>query len=210
MNLLSTPEPYEAEVASLIARTPARAHRVVFIGSSTFRMWEHLGEDLGDIDVANHGFGGSTVADCSHYWDRLVGAYGPELIVLYAGDNDLAEGKSVSEIVRDYGRFLHRGRKVLPRARVLFVSIKPSPARAALRGAQDEVNATALAWAVHDPRVGFVDIRPIMLDAQGEPRPELFVEDGLHLSAAGYAAWAEVLRPRLQLELSPRRGLASA
>ena len=44
----------------------------------------------------------------------------------------------------------------------------------------------------------FVDIVPQMIGADGKPRKELLVEDGLHMTPAGYKIWNDALRPLLQ------------
>jgi lysophospholipase L1-like esterase len=183
----------------LVTRAPARPHPVVCIGSSSFTIWFTLDADLGHIGALNHGFGGAELSDCNHYWDRLVVPYSPRLVVLAAGDNDLANGKSPATVIAD---FEHAVSRTPPGAKLLFLAVKPSVARWPLFGAQTIVNDHVAARAAQDRQVGFIDIRPAMLAADGRPIPGLFLEDGLHLSVAGYAAWTSVLRPRLHAELS--------
>lgn len=197
------PWKFENEIAALFSRSPARPHPVVFIGSSSFTIWFTLDADLGHIGALNHGFGGSETSDCIHYWDRLVTPYSPRLVVLGSGDNDLANGKTPEAVIADFESAVRLARGMHTPAKLLFVAIKPSIARWALFGAQTIVNHHVQKRAHHDAhQVGFIDIRPVMLDSAGQPRRELFLEDGLHLSAAGYTAWSSVLRPRLKAELA--------
>lgn len=195
---LSNPDPARllSEVTALAARTPPGPHPVVFIGSSTFTMWSTLDADLGGIGAVNHGFGGSQLSDCIHYLDRLVLPFRPRLAVLYGGDNDLANGKSIERVLADFAEFQKRIFTALPATRIAWVSIKTSIARRDQLPAQTTVNDTVEAASRVDRRLSFLDIRPAMLDPDGAPWPHHFLSDGLHLSPAGYAAWADILRPR--------------
>jgi len=175
------------------AQPPPR-HGVLFIGSSSIRAWSTLAEDFPGIPVINRGFGGSTIADSTYYADRIVAPYQPRLIVMYAGDNDVAEGHSAQQVADDFKAFVVRVRRDLPAVAVVYVSIKPSVAHWSqwpiVRAANDIIRA----WASTQHAVRFVDISQVMLDAQGRPHPELFREDGLHMKPAGYALWTAALR----------------
>lgn len=184
-----------------MARTPRGHHRVVFIGSSTFTLWTTLDADLGHIDAVNHGFGGSQLSDCLHYADQLVFPYEPKMVVLYGGDNDMANGKSAETVLADYEEFARRTFSRLPQCRLLWLSIKPSIARWSLYPEQTRVNEAVVTAARLDPRRGFLDIRAEMLETDGHPQAVHFLGDGLHLSPAGYAVWARALKPAVQREL---------
>jgi lysophospholipase L1-like esterase len=121
------------------------------------------------------------------------------VVVLYAGDNDLASGKSPTQVLQDYRDFVERVRQKLPKTRILFLAIKPSLKRWNLVDRIREANQLVRAEAERDERQEYVDIFAPMLGEDGKPRPELFVEDGLHLSPQGYQLWVQVLRPRLGL-----------
>lgn len=197
-----SPWKFDSEVAGLLRRTPPRPAPVVCVGSSSFTMWYTLDRDLGGCGAINHGFGGCEIADCIHFSPVLVTPYTPRVVILCAGDNDLGAGKAPAVVLADFAAFTGRIWAVLPRTHVLFVAIKPSLARWTFFARQTEVNESIRAQADTDPRLGFIDIRPVMLGPDQHPRPELFVEDGLHLSPAGYAAWASVIRPALQARLA--------
>ncbi|HRI81764.1 MAG TPA: GDSL-type esterase/lipase family protein [Opitutaceae bacterium] len=199
---LMRPWKWEGEVAGLVQRAPSAPIPLVCIGSSSFTLWRTLDADLGAVGALNHGFGGCEISDCMHFCPQLVLPFRPRRVLFCAGDNDLGNGKPAAQVTEDYCTFCQMIWRELPQARVLFVSIKPSPARWSLLPLQTQVNEHIRAWEKTEPRTGFIDIRPVMLDSAGRPRPELYAEDGLHLSPAGYAAWAEVLRPRLQIELA--------
>lgn len=195
------PPPTEA-FAEEIARFEAadllsspRPGGVLFVGSSSIRLWPALGSDFPGVEVLQRGFGGAELSDVVRYAPRIVVPYRPRLIVLYAGENDLVAGKPAAAVFREYQAFVSLVRRVLPETRIAFVSIKPSPSRWAFVTQMRDANDLIRRYAATDGRLLFVDAFTPMLGADGKPREELFVEDRLHLSAAGYALWRELLLP---------------
>lgn len=174
---------------------PPRPGGVVFVGSSSIRLWPDLAAAFPGVNVIQRGFGGSVLPDVVYRIPEIVTPYRPRLIVLYAGDNDLAEGATPQRIFNDYRNFVQLVRKSLPRARIAFVSIKPSIARATMIRSADTANRLIRNYASGHPRLLYIDVFTPMLNAAGQPRPELFAEDGLHLNARGYALWQEILAP---------------
>lgn len=170
---------------------------IVFVGSSSIRLWTSLAEDFPGRRVLNRGFGGSTIADATRHVEPLVTRYAPRTIVFYAGDNDLAAGATPAQVRADFDAFVRAVRERLPSARILFVSIKPSPSRSALLPAMREANASIRDDARRLENVGYVDVFTPMLDAQGRPRAELFGADGLHMNRAGYVLWVSIIAPAL-------------
>lgn len=179
------------------ALAPPPKGAVVFIGSSSIRFWDTLATDFPGVAVINRGFGGSEIRDSTWYAGRVVVPYQPRQVVLYAGDNDLASGRSPTQLQEDFRAFVHRVRRELPDARIAYIAIKPSPARAHLLDAQRHANALIQSDA-RRLRVDYIDVFTPMLDASGQPRAELFVEDRLHMNRAGYALWREVVAPHVQ------------
>ena len=167
---------------------------VVFTGSSSIRRWD-LGASFPELEALNRGFGGSHLSDVAAVVDRFVLPYSPSVVVLYAGDNDVAAGKPAEQVVEDFRDVVDRLREGGSEATVLFLSIKPSPARWHLWGVMQEANALVADTCTADDRLVFVDVATPLLGENGEPRPDCYVGDGLHLSPAGYAAWTEVLAP---------------
>lgn len=171
---------------------------VLFVGSSTIRLWPHLAQDFSAQPVLlQRGFGGSTLADCSALARELVTQYKPRQVLLYAGDNDLAEGRPPAEVLARFARFVQRVRAELPGTRIDYIAIKPSPARLALLPKVREANALIASHAKTLKDVGYIDIFSPMLNAEGQPRPELFLADRLHLNAAGYQLWQSVIAAHL-------------
>lgn len=178
------------------AKQPPKTGGVLFVGSSSIRLWP-LDESFPELSATNRGFGGSHVADVVHYVDRIVFPYEPRTIVLYAGDNDIAGGKTPERVRDDVRRFVRRVHAELPESRILYVAIKPSLRRWSMWPEMKQANDLIAADFAEDERLHFVDIAEPMLGEDGKPRPELFVKDGLHLSPAGYAVWSKELRPLL-------------
>ncbi len=194
------PQHWQADIDALVAHDsvqPPPQHGVLFAGSSSIRMWTTLARDFPGVPVINRGFGGSAIADSTYYADRIIVPYHPRLVVLYAGDNDIDEGDTPSQVLDEFKTFVARIRRSLPAFAIAYISIKPSLARAAEWPRMREANPQIENWSRTQRRITYVDIATKMLDAQGKPRPELFREDGLHMRPAGYAIWIEALKPVL-------------
>ncbi|MBI3467383.1 MAG: hypothetical protein HY000_30610 [Planctomycetes bacterium] len=161
------------------------------------RLW-NLAESFPDLKCTNRGFGGSQMADSAHYADRIVVPYRPRVVVVYAGDNDIAAGKTPEQVFADAKALVTAAHTKLPQTRIVFISIKPSIQRWRLFDKMREANRLIAEFTRQDSRLGFVDVTEAMLGADGEPRPELFVKDGLHLSPAGYKLWSSLVRRQLE------------
>ena len=191
------PGPWDAALAQFAAadrQHPPEPGAVLFVGSSSIRLWNRLQQDFNFLPaVLNRGFGGSTMADCQQLVYPLVVRYQPRHVVLYAGENDLADGRSPEQVLESLRGFVEALRSELPEVRLTYVSIKPSPSRAALLPKVREANRLAAEYVAGLPRASFVDVFTPMLDATGAPRAELFGPDRLHMNGEGYALWRAAL-----------------
>jgi lysophospholipase L1-like esterase len=186
------------------ARAPLPQDAVLFYGSSSMRLWETLAEDFAGLPVVNRGFGGSTLAECVREMERLVVPVRPRAVVLYAGDNDLDQGARPERVRELFDEFAARVRDRLGQAPLVFISIKPSPARFWNIASVRRANALVREAIAASPNARFLDVFPLMLDAGGWPRRELYTEDGLHMSRAGYNLWTALVRACLaELGLMP-------
>ncbi|MET0209986.1 MAG: GDSL-type esterase/lipase family protein, partial [Burkholderiaceae bacterium] len=136
--------------------------------------------------------------DCTQYLSRLVLPYKPRLVVVYAGDNDLAEGRTPQQVMESFAGFVEGVHAQLPDTRIAYISIKPSPLRSALMDSAKETNALIARYSRSDPRLDYIDVHSRMLDAQGQPRAELFQADRLHMNEKGYALWKAVIAVHLK------------
>jgi lysophospholipase L1-like esterase len=180
------------------AAHPPPADAVLFIGSSSIVKWTTLAADFPGVAVINRGFGGSELADSVYYADRIAIPYRPRIVVLYAGDNDIANGKTPEAVLADFQAFRSKIHAALQQTRIVYLAIKPSPSRWKLREPTQRANVLVAADCARDPRCRFVDVWTPMLDRKGQPRPELFVADRLHMNAAGYAIWTPLVAAQLK------------
>jgi lysophospholipase L1-like esterase len=169
---------------------------IVFVGSSTIRLWD-VATHFPDLKIINRGFGGSDLADSVRYVDRLVLKHEPRLVVVYAGDNDIGGGRLSEQVAVDFERFVRAVHAKLPQTRILYLAIKPSILRWLQYDRMRAANEAIRAICERDDRLGYLDFGGAMLGWDEKPRKELFVEDGLHLSAQGYQLWTTMIRPFL-------------
>ncbi|HTU99668.1 MAG TPA: SGNH/GDSL hydrolase family protein [Luteitalea sp.] len=178
------------------AKTPFAAGGIVFVGSSSIRLWD-LAAAFPGRRLLNRGFGGTQIIDSVQHVDRLVLRHKPATVVFYAGDNDLASKRTPQQVDEDFRAFVGKVHAALPKTRIAFVGIKPSLARWALIEQVRDANRRVRAFCDADDRLGFIDVDGPMLGWDGKPRADLFVKDGLHLSAKGYALWNVLTAPYL-------------
>ena len=192
-------ERWEAEIRRFEEadrQSPPAPGQVVFIGSSSIRLWK-LAESFPDVPALNRGFGGSQLSDAARYAERIVTPYKPRAVVLYAGDNDLAAGKTPPAVRDDYKNFVATVRGKLPEVKIVFIAIKPSPKRWALADQAKEANRLVRA-EMKDPNQVFVNVWPYMIGTDGKPRRELYVADELHMTPEGYEVWAALVRRHIE------------
>lgn len=179
------------------ASHPPAPGGVVFVGSSSIVKWTTLAADFPDHAVVNRGFGGSELADSVYYADRIVLPYRPRTVVVYAGENDIADGKTPERVRADFVAFERLVHGALPHTRIIYIGLKPSPSRWQFRAAMERTNQLVRAACAAAPRCTFVDVWSRMLDAHGQPRRDLFQPDMLHMNPAGYAIWRGLVSPLL-------------
>ncbi len=188
---------YESEVQALERATKVRVNGnrpPVFYGSSSIRLWSNLAEDF-DPRVLNLGFGGATIEACDYFFARLVPPVNPRSLLLYAGDNDLGDGRSVEQVLGWFRSLADKVALCLGSVPFGYISVKPSPARYSIIDRIRRCNDLVRREIESRPSSYYVDVFPLMVDPSGKPRPELFLADGLHLSREGYRLWSHLLEP---------------
>jgi lysophospholipase L1-like esterase len=201
------PERFADDIRNFAARDRKNFYPrdgVLFVGSSSIRNWL-TAESFPDMPVINRGFGGSQISDVNHYFNDVVAKYRPKLIVFYSGDNDTQAGKSPQLIFSDFDRFVSRVHDSLPDTHIIALPIKPSIARWTKWPQMQETNSRMAELDKRDDRLQIVDTATPLLGPDGQPRKELYVADGLHLSPKGYAVWNEILTPILKKSLAARQ-----
>ncbi|WP_425396290.1 SGNH/GDSL hydrolase family protein [Aeoliella sp.] len=178
------------------AEHPTAPGGVVFVGSSSIRLWD-LEKNFPDLDPAalNRGFGGSELSDSIRNAEHLVTKHKPRVVVIYAGDNDIAGGKSAERVEKDFAKLVEKIQSKLPEAKIAYIAIKPSTKRWNLADTMKDANHRIAKRCADDEQLTFVDIWKPMLGEDGKPREELLRDDGLHLTDEGYELWSSLVRP---------------
>ena len=194
--------PFYDEIKSFQKQDSAQLppkNAVLFVGSSSIKLWTSLQKDLPMHSIINRGFGGSSLPDVIRYADEIIIRYRPAQVVIYGGDNDLASSDTVTaQIVSDrFQQLFNLIRKQLPEVAIAFISIKPSPSREHLLQKQLGANELIKAFLKKQTKAAYIDVFNSMIDQQGKPKAELFVEDRLHMNQKGYAIWLQVVEPYL-------------
>lgn len=172
---------------------------VLFVGSSSFQKWHDVQSYFPDYKIINRGFGGSTLPDVIRYADDIITPYHPKQVVIYCGDNDLAASDTTTpEMVTDrFKTLFHIIRKSLPAANIAYVSIKPSPSRRQLMPKMKQANLQIKSFLQKQKNTSFIDVYQPMLLPGGQPKPEIFLEDSLHMNKKGYAIWKKAIQSYL-------------
>jgi lysophospholipase L1-like esterase len=184
---------------------PPKPGCIVFAGSSSFREWDTLVSDMKPLDVVNRGFGGSEISDLNLYAKRIVIAYQPSAVVVYEGDNDLADGSSKTPqmVAGGFRRFIQIIHTSLPDTWIYILSIKPSKLRWDQWPRMEAANELIKDYAVSQSHVLFIDVATPMFDAKGNLPADLFKADGLHPTAKLYAKWTAIIKPILLQRFGP-------
>ena len=176
---------------------PAKGMKL-FIGSSSFRLWKNFDADMKGMNALNRGFGGSTLIEALHYFDRMVVKYQPSWVFMYEGDNDLTSGTSPEVIAAQFEEFSDRLAKQVPGAKLVFVSARPSLAREALKAKQQDLNQRIAAIAAKKKGHYVIDMHSPFYNSDGTLMQDIFVADRLHLNEKGYAIFAKQIQHFIQ------------
>ena len=192
---------FEKTIAGFEAKDkdhPPPKDPIVFTGSSSIARWKDLAKTFPEFPVLNRGFGGSTTPEVNYYFDRVVAAYKPKVIVFFCGSNDMASKRTPQQALEDFGTFVKMTKEKLPGTKIVYISQHVPASRERLKDAYFEVNRAVREAATKDSPIRFVDIHDKMLGKDGSANPELYEADKLHPNAAAYKIWADELRPVLK------------
>ena len=197
--LAQAPVRFEKELAAfdeMDKTIPAPKGQIVFVGSSTMVDW-NAGRYFPDVKIVNRALWGSGLSDITRNVDRLILQYEPRVVVVYGGDNELDAGVISEQVAVEFERLVKAIHAKLPKTRIVFIGIKPSPQRWITIDRMRAANEMFRAICARDDRVAYLDVDGVMLGWDEKPRPELYQADGLHLSEQGYQLWTTLLRPFL-------------
>lgn len=173
---------------------------ILFIGSSIFRKWEKLTEQMAPLPVFNRAFGGSQTHEVLYYMDRLVLPYKPKIITYYCGSNDINAKVPPGEIFGNFQKFVARVHAQLPDTKIFFVSINRAPEKMDKWAQVDEANRLVREYCVKNSKLGYIDVNPVLFDKSGQPRYELYLPDKLHFLEPAYVEFTAVIKPVLEKE----------
>jgi lysophospholipase L1-like esterase len=194
------PGKWEKEIAAYEAADAKRAPEkggIVFVGSSSIRMWKTLAQDFPKHRVINRGFGGSQIGDSTYFAERLIFPHEPRMIVMYAGGNDINAGATADQVAADFRSFVKKVRARLPEVEIAYISIAGNPKRWAQVEIVKRANGLIAEFCTTTPKLKFIDVFTHMLGPDGMPKPDIFLDDKLHMNDAGYRIWTEVVGKHL-------------
>ena len=191
---------YEEDIERLEKYGKETGHNAetIFYGSSSIRLWTSLYDDFKNLKPANLGFGGSTLAACVWFFERVMMSYHPKRLVIYAGDNDLGDGRHPEEVFIFFQQLVVKTNERFGDLPCHFISLKPSISRWHMANQfkftnnliETEINSYNSNWQ-------FIDIFKEMIDTAGHPKHEYYLDDGLHLSENGYKLWKRLIGERI-------------
>jgi lysophospholipase L1-like esterase len=191
---------YEEEVKQLekTHRSDREHPGIIFYGSSSIRLWNSLEDDFDYIKVTNLGFGGSTLAACVWFFERVMTDYKPKSLVVYAGDNDLGDGRNPEEIFIFFQQLMVKANLRFGTLPCYFISLKPSLTRWHMADQFRYTNNLIESEIIKlNNNWKFIDVFKKMLNKDGHPNPAFYDHDGLHLSEEGYRLWAEAVKEKI-------------
>ncbi len=171
---------------------------IVFYGASNFRLWTTMEEDMAPYKVQNHGLGGATDSELMKYADILLYPYEPSVVFIQTGSNDNAAGLSVDEIIENKDKMYTEFHKRLPNTTFIVMSGLPLPGRAEYWDDINNLNRRLKEYCENHENMEFIDATGVMLDADGNMRPDYFIEDQIHLNEKGHEAWTELMLEKLE------------
>ena len=195
------PTRFQAAIDAFLEKdkiSPPPREAILFIGSSIFRQWENLADQMSPLPVFNRAFGGSRTGDILYYMDRVVLPYAPKIIVYYCGSNDVNAGETARAIADRFREFVARVHAQLAATRIFFVSITRAPQKRDRWDVVDEANRLVGEYCRADRRLNYIDVNPALFDAAGNPRLELYQADRLHFKPPAYAEFAAIIKPVIE------------
>ena len=184
---------------------PENEDIVLFTGSSTIRMWDNVQSYFPDHNVINNGFGGSQMSDLLYYYEELILKISPHVIFIYEGDNDIADKKRPSGIIKTTKELVGKIKTDLPETEIILISPKPSIRRWDLTPKYERLNRKLSKYCEKTQSLEFADVWSAMLDEEGMVYQDIFLGDGLHMNEKGYDIWVPVLAKYITIPGSPAK-----
>lgn len=183
----------EVEAFAAVARPDAST---LFVGSSSIRLWD-VAHSFPKVAAVNRGFGGATTPDVLRYYDRVIAGVPASTVIVYVGENDIADGATAEQTAADVLTLLARLRADMPRARIAYLSMKPTPSRWDLYPRISAANA-AIQTHAGEGAFDYLDVGHALMTVNGAPDAQFYRADGLHLNDQGYQRWTAIIDRYLQ------------
>lgn len=176
------------------------ANKILFVGSSSFTLWQDVQDYFPKHPIINRGFGGSSLTDLIRYAGDIILPYKAKQIVIYCGENDFAgdEKLTADSVVRRFVTLFKLIRSFYPKVPIAYVSMKPSPSRTQLMPRFEKANKGIKVFLKHYHNTKYIDVYHAMLTREGLPLSHIFLKDSLHMNAAGYKIWQKKIKPVLK------------
>jgi lysophospholipase L1-like esterase len=196
-----TDAPFEKEIVNFEkadSMNPPKKQQVLFIGSSSFRLWSDFSARFKDYAVINRGFGGAELSDITYYAHRILIPYRPSKVFIYGGENDIGHDQSAEQVFKEFVELFNLVSKELPNTRFYYISAKPSPSRLKYKSQLEDFNKKVSAFIKKQPcNWTFIDVYHPMLSQDGSPKADIFLADKLHMNSKGYDIWEKLIREHM-------------
>lgn len=170
----------------------------LFIGSSSIRLWDGLEQRFPDNPIVKRGVGGCEISQLlNHFTPEILFPYQPAKVFIYAGENDIAAGKSADQVFNDFEKLWALIQEKLPKTKIYYLAIKPSNSRTKFIPEFERANAKIQSFLKSKSKGKYIDVATAVLNAQGVPDSALFKNDQLHLNDKGYDLWEKKVKPYL-------------
>jgi hypothetical protein len=170
---------------------------ILFIGSSSIRKWTDLESRFPNEPIIRRGVGGCELWQVvDYYTPYILFPYKPRKIFIYAGENDIAAGKTGKFVFEEFQKLWEMIHQKLPNTTIYFMSVKPSPSRAKFIGEVNIANDLIRKYLKNKKNSIYIDVSTVLFKPDTTtPDNLLFEGDLLHLNKTGYDKWQKVLEP---------------
>lgn len=170
---------------------------ILFIGSSSIRKWTDLEQRFAGKPIIRRGVGGCELWQVvDYYTPYILFPYQPRKIFIYAGENDIAGGKTGQFVYEEFQKLWNMIHAKLPKTTIYFMSVKPSPSRAKFLNEVVIANDLIKKYLANKPNSKYIDVNTATYKpGTTVSDTSLFEKDLLHLNSKGYDKWQAVLEP---------------
>lgn len=172
---------------------------ILFVGSSSIRLWSTLKADVAPYPVIQRGFGGSKFSDLAVYAKRIVYPHQFRALVIFEA-NDITGSKadkSPEEVVKLFRDIVMTVRKKYADQPIFLLEITPTKSRWAVWPTVRQTNQLLKESCSKLHNTYFIETASSYLNKDGEPRTDLFIKDMLHQNREGYILWGELVRKKM-------------